>query len=308
MTYHKPVLLKEAVTGLQPRDGGVYVDGTVGDGGHAEAILAASAPTGRLVGLDRDEEAIEASRRRLRRYGNRVHVVRAEFANMKEVLHNLGYETADGVLLDLGVSSRQLEIPARGFSFSAEGPLDMRMSRSQKRAAADIVADASAEELTKIFREYGEERRAAAVARAIVRERARKPVATTTQLAAICERVLGKGRAKIHPATKIFQALRIAVNDELEQLRQGLEAAVELLKSGGRLAVISFHSLEDRIVKEFFARLSTDCVCPPDFPVCVCHHRRVLRVVTRRPITPAAAEIAVNPRSRSARLRIAEKI
>ncbi len=310
-TTHAPVLRGEVISLLQPRRGGDYVDGTVGGGGHAIDILRASEPDGRLVGIDRDDDAIERARHRLGSAGGRVQLVRANLAEIERVVRSLGMTAIDGILFDLGVSTPQLDEPARGFGFRRPGPLDMRMDRRQRTTAATILAEASLAELVTIFRNYGEERRARSIAREIVRERERgQRCETTTQLARLVERVIGPagGRSKIHPATRVFQALRIAVNDELESLRRGLAGATTLLKQGGRLAVISFHSLEDRIVKQFFRDQSSACVCPPGLPVCACGRRRVLRVVTRRPVTPAPAEVADNPRARSAKLRVAEKI
>ena len=308
MTYHTPVLLREVVNQLQPRSGALYVDSTVGGGGHAEEILRASGPGGQLIGLDWDEEAIAASRARLSEFGARVQLVRANYVELERVLMSLGVTTVNGVLFDLGVSSRQFDEPARGFSFQREGPLDMRMNRQLGATARDVLRTASLEVLAGIFRRYGEERRARAIAREIDRERQRQPIETTTQLAGIVERVLGPKRGTTHPATKVFQALRIAVNNELENLQRGLEVATRFLATGGRLAVISFHSLEDRIVKRFFLDQSRGCVCPSDVPVCVCHRQKVLRVITRKPVTAADEEVNENPRARSAKLRVAEKL
>ena len=309
MTYHTPVLLQEVVGQLKPCRGGLYVDGTVGGGGHAAALLRASDPDGRLIGLDRDDEAISQARERLGEFEGRVQLVRANFAELERVLMSLDVPAVDGVLFDLGVSAHQFDEPTRGFSFMRPGLLDMRMDRQSPTTARDILLTASEAELTRIFLEYGEERRALAIARAVIRERKRGvQFATTTDLAQLVERVLGPKHGKIHPATRVFQALRIAVNRELELLPAGLAAAVRALRSGGRLAVISFHSLEDRIVKTFFREQSAGCVCPTGLPVCGCGRREVLRVVTRRPIVPSAEEIAVNPRARSAKLRVAEKI
>jgi 16S rRNA (cytosine1402-N4)-methyltransferase len=306
--YHTPVLLNEVLTQLAPRSGGLYVDGTLGGGGHAAAVLEASAPEGRLIGLDWDEEAISAARERLKTYGARAVVVPACFAELEEVLMRVGATAVDGVMFDLGVSSRQFDEPSRGFSFQQDGPLDMRMSRSLQASARDVLQMASVDELIRIFTEYGEERRARAIARVIERERQVQPIETTFQLVRLVERVLGPKRGPTHPATRVFQALRIHVNCELENLERGLEAAVRALKSGGRLAVISFHSLEDRMVKQFFGRLSATCVCPPGLPKCVCGKQPVLRVLTRKPITATDEEVTRNPRARSAKLRVAEKI
>ncbi len=283
MTYHTPVLLEEVVALLQPRGGALYVDATVGGGGHAEAILRAAAPDGRLIGLDWDEEALAASRERLKEWGARVRLVRANFAELDEALMNEGVTTVDGIVFDLGVSSRQFDEPSRGFSFLREGPLDMRMDRSTGRTAAEVVNTASEKELADIFFRFGEERRARAIARRIV---AARPIETTTQLAGL----IGPRRGAIHPATRVFQALRIYVNNELENLKRGLTAATRVLKPGGRIAVISFHSLEDRIVKRHFRETPS------------------LRVITRKPVRPTEQEIERNPRARSAKLRVAEKM
>jgi len=309
MTYHTPVLLEEVVAQLQPRPGGLYVDCTVGGGGHAEGILRASAPEGRVIGLDCDDEALAASRERLAAHEGRVQLLHANFAELQETLMSLGVTAVDGLVFDVGVSSRQFDEPSRGFSFQREGPLDMRMNRAAGPAAADVLREASVEELTRIFRVYGEERRARAIAMRIDRERARQPITTTTQLAGLVEQVLGPKRGGgIHPATRVFQALRIQVNRELENLQRGLVGAVNVLRSGGRLAVISFHSLEDRIVKQFFVRLSTGCVCPPQLVGCACGRQEVLRLVTRKPVMSTSEEVERNPRARSAKLRVAEKI
>lgn len=280
------------------------MDATVGAGGHAAALLGANDGV-RLLGLDRDDEALDIARRRLEPFGARVTLQRADFGQLAEALE--GHPAPDGLLADLGVSSMQLDQASRGFSFRRDGPLDMRMGR-EGRTAADIVASASAEELTRIFREYGEERMAAKIARGIVAERTRNPITQTRHLARIVASAKGGTREKIDPATRVFQALRIEVNQELVALSRFLTAASQRLNARGRLAVISYHSLEDRIVKEAFRRDSGACLCPPKLPSCVCGARRVLRVLTRRPIVPGDAERNANPRSRSARLRAAEKV
>ena len=309
MTYHTPVLLEEVVAQLRPRAGGLYVDCTVGGGGHAAGILRACAPDGRVIGLDCDDEALAASRERLAAHEGRVQLLHANFAELQEALMSLGVTAVDGLVFDVGVSSRQFDEPSRGFSFQREGPLDMRMNRAAGPAAADVLRDASVEELARIFRVYGEERRARAIAQRIDRERTRQPITTTTQLAGLVEQVLGPKRGSgIHPATRVFQALRIQVNRELDNLQRGLVGAVNVLRSGGRLAVISFHSLEDRIVKQFFVRLSTGCVCPPQMVGCACGRQEVLRLVTRKPVMSTSEEVERNPRARSAKLRVAEKI
>jgi 16S rRNA (cytosine1402-N4)-methyltransferase len=307
--YHVPVLLQEVVEFIRPRDGGLYVDGTVGGGGHARELLRASGPGSRLIGLDWDEEAILQARDTLSEFGARVQLVRASYAELERVLMSLGVTSVDGMILDLGASSRQFDEPSRGFSFQREGPLDMRMNRTGTLTARELLAQSSVEELTRIFREYGEERRAAAVARAIDWERSeRGPLETTVQLARLVEKVLGKQQGGVHPATRVFQALRIAVNDELNNVRVGLELAAKHLKSGGRLAVITFHSLEDRIVKQFFVGRSRPCVCPPALPVCACGQKQTLQIVTRKPVVPGEDEVRANPRARSAKLRVAEKV
>jgi 16S rRNA (cytosine1402-N4)-methyltransferase len=297
------VLLEEVVEILAPERGGFFVDATVGAGGHAEALLERGAEI-RLLACDRDPQALELARRRLARFGERVEFLQENFAELDRVL--AGFPAPDGILADLGVSSMQLEEAWRGFSFRREGPLDMRMSGAG-RSAADVLATASVEELTRILREYGEERMAAKIARGIVQERVFRPITNTRQLARIVSRVKGD-RERIDPATRVFQALRIEVNQELVALGSFLAAAVTRLNARGRFAVISYHSLEDRIVKDAFRRASGVCLCPPALPVCVCGARRVLNLLTRRPIVPSESEIRRNPRSRSARLRAAEKL
>jgi 16S rRNA (cytosine1402-N4)-methyltransferase len=300
---HTPVLVREVVELLAAERGGFFVDATVGAGGHARALLEA-APGVRLLALDRDPDALALARERLAGFGERVRFAEANFG---ELAHELeGFPPPDGILADLGLSSMQLEEPSRGFSFRRDGPLDMRMSRSG-RSAADVVATASAEELSRIFFEYGEERMAVKITRAILEERSRGPITTTRQLSRIVARVKGD-REKIDPATRVFQALRIEVNEELQALSRFLAAAVQKLNAGGRLAVLSYHSLEDRMVKDTFRKQSGVCLCPPKLPVCVCGARRALLVLTRRPIRPGDSEVHRNPRSRSARLRVAEKI
>jgi 16S rRNA (cytosine1402-N4)-methyltransferase len=288
---------------LAPERGGFFVDATVGAGGHARALVEAG-PGIRLLGLDRDPEALALARERLAEFGDRVELVEANFGDLESVLE--GRPAPDGILADLGVSSMQLEQASRGFSFRRDGPLDMRMSRSG-RSAAEVVATASVEELSRIFFEYGEERMANKIARAILEERSREPITTTRQLSRIVARVKGD-REKIDPATRVFQALRIEVNEELQALSRFLAAAVEKLNAEGRIAVIAYHSLEDRMVKETFRRESGACLCPPKLPICVCGARRAVTLLTRRPVRPSEAEVRRNPRSRSARLRAAEKV
>lgn len=305
---HAPVLYREVIGALQPRDGGRYVDGTVGAGGHAAGILEAAGPNARLLGLDADPDALAIAARVLARFGDRVRLVNQNFRHLADVAKAEGFVPADGVLLDLGVSSMQLDRSPRGFSFRTEAPLDMRFDPRQPVTAADIVNGATEAELRRMLYEYGEERAAPRIARAIVQRRATKLVETTTELAEIVARVVGPRREGIHPATRTFQALRIAVNQELESLREALPQALEILAKGGRMAVIAFHSLEDRIVKEFMRREASECICPPGLPVCVCGKQPTLRIVHKKPITPGPEELQRNPRARSAKLRVAEKI
>lgn len=304
---HRPVLYQEIIHALQPRRDGLYVDATVGAGGHAWGILRASTPSGRLLGLDVDPQALELAQLKLAEFGERVILVRASYTTLGEQLSALGWDAVDGALLDLGMSSMQVDTPERGFSFLAEAPLDMRFDPDSPLKATDLVNGLPESELADLLFKYGEERRSRQVARAIL---AARPLQTTVQLAQVVAKALrtGGGRRGIHPATRTFQALRIAVNHELEAVEAVLPQAVAALAPGGRLAVISFHSLEDRIVKQFFRRESRDCICPPQQPVCTCGHKASVREVVRHPIVPQAAEVEANPRSRSARLRIVEKL
>jgi 16S rRNA (cytosine1402-N4)-methyltransferase len=306
---HTTVLLHEAVDLLGPRPGGVYVDGTLGGGGHAEEILRRSSPDGILIGLDQDADAVARCGELLRAYGGRALLRRANFRDLAEVLAGLGIASADGVLLDLGLSWFHLRSAERGFSFQEDGPLDMRMDRSAGATASDLVNTLPRRELVRVLREYGEERKAEAIAKAIERARARGPITSTIQLAQVVSRVFPPyPPRRTHPATLTFQALRIAVNDELGALQRGLDQAIRLLRPAGRLAVISFHSLEDRIVKQTFGRHARPCTCPPKLPVCGCGRRADLRIVTKGPVVPSEREIAQNPAARSAKLRAAEKL
>lgn len=302
---HQPVLYKDIIHALQPRSEGKYVDGTVGAGGHAKGILEASGPDGQLLGLDVDPQALEMARARLAPFGSRAILRHASYTTLAGQLAEVVWTAVDGILLDLGVSSMQLDTPGRGFSFREDAPLDMRFdpAHSGKPTAADLVNTLPEHDLADLIYRYGEERLSRRVARALVQAR---PIHTTGQLAKVVSRVVRGG--DLHPATRTFQALRIAVNDELAAVEAVLPQAVEALAPGGRLAVIAFHSLEDRIVKEFFRRESRDCICPPRQPVCVCRHKATLREITRKPIQPAEEEIRTNPRARSARLRVAEKL
>jgi len=302
---HVPVLFQTVLDGLQVRPGGRYIDATVGGGGHSAGILAASSPDGLLLGLDRDPAALEMARARLSAYAGRVELVHSSFTRLVEVARAAHFVPVDGVLFDLGLSSLQLADPARGFAFMADGPLDMRFDPTQDEPTADeLVNHLSPEELATVLRRYGEERQARRIVEAIV---AARPLHTTRELADVIEQAVRR-RGRIHPATRTFQALRISVNDEISALKLALPQAVEVLAPAGRLVVISFHSLEDRPVKRFMRRESRDCICPPELPICTCDHRATLRLVERKPVRPTADEVAANPRARSARLRVAERI
>jgi 16S rRNA (cytosine1402-N4)-methyltransferase len=302
---HRPVLYHEIIHFLSPHGGGRYVDATLGAGGHALGILEASAPDGLLLGMDVDPQALDLARNKLSIFGSRAILMRVSYTSLAEQLAALNWDTVDGIVLDLGVSSMQLDTPQRGFSFQKDAPLDMRFDPDNPVRAADLVNTLTETELAGLLARFGEERRAHRVARAIVSAR---PIETTRQLAEVVAQVTSSGRPGMHPATRTFQALRIAVNRELESLEDFLPQAVDSLATGGRLAVISFHSLEDRIVKQYFNKESKDCICPPRQPVCTCEHRAVLRILTRRPVRPDETEVKNNPRSRSASLRVAEKI
>ncbi|MDH4164383.1 MAG: 16S rRNA (cytosine(1402)-N(4))-methyltransferase RsmH [Nitrospirota bacterium] len=306
---HITVLLRETVDLIQPRPGGVYLDGTLGGGGHAEELLRRTGPDGIVIGLDQDEGALVRAAERLSPFGTRAVVRRENFRNAAEALADLGLEAIDGAILDLGLSWFHLRTPERGFSFQTDGPLDMRMDQRTRSTAADLVNTLPRQELTRILREYGEEKKAALIAKAIEKARTRGPITSTVQLAEIVSSVFPPyPPRRIHPATLSFQALRIAVNDEMNTLAAGLEDLIRLLRPGGRIAVISFHSLEDRIVKQSFVEHAKTCICPPKFPQCRCGKRADLLIVTKRPISASEAEIASNPASRSAKLRAAEKV
>lgn len=303
---HIPVLLAATVDLLQVHAGGRYIDGTVGAGGHAEAILTASAPTGRLLGLDQDPNALQLARARLSPFGDRADLIHANFRELEAVATGRTFTDVDGILLDIGLSSLQLDTAERGFAFSHNAPLDMRMDPTTGLTAADLVNSLSESDLANVIYEYGEERQSRRIASALV---AARPITTTAQLAQIVARVAGgKGKWRVHPATQTFQALRIAVNDELGALKAALPQAVALLIPGGRLAVITFHSLEDRIVKQFMRDEARDCVCPPDQLICTCGHTASVRLITRKPVVATEAEINANARARSAKLRVAERI
>ncbi len=301
---HIPVLLPEVLKALAVQPGGRYIDCTLGGGGHAAAILDNSSPGGQLLGIDADPKALEAARERLQYYKESVLLVNDNFVNLQSICVKYDFFPVHGILFDLGLSSLQLNDSNRGFSFQLDAPLDMRFSPDQKVSAADILNTASEEKLAQIIRNYGEESQSNRIARSIIEER---PLKTTRQLARLIERTIGH-RGKIHPATKTFQALRIAVNHELEYLESALKQAIELLGYEGRLVVISYHSLEDRIVKQFMRLESNDCICPPGTPVCICGHKPRLKLINKKVITPTEIEIKRNSRSRSAKLRAAERI
>jgi 16S rRNA (cytosine1402-N4)-methyltransferase len=305
---HEPVMLKEVIDWLCINKNGIYVDGTVGGAGHAHEILKVT--NGFLVGIDCDDDALQAAEVRLAEFGSRKVLVKANFAELGSVLDNLQIKKVDGIFLDMGVSSPQLDRAERGFSFNQPAPLDMRMDRSLKLSAYDIVNSFTQKDLEKVIRTFGEEKMAGRIARAISQKRQSSPLETTTELAAvIASSMPAKLRwQKIHPATKTFQAIRIAVNNELDSIKPAIDSAVNVLKSGGRIGIISFHSLEDRIVKNEFRSLEGACICPKDVPICTCKREAMLKVLTKKALVPAAAEIAANPRSRSAKLRVAERV
>ncbi len=311
---HIPVLLSACIEALFPKNvpsGGVYVDCTAGGGGHSYAIAERLPPDGRLVSLDRDDAALDACRNRLAGFGDKVTLCKSNFADLSVALDTLGIEKIDGVLWDLGVSSYQLDEASRGFSYTSEAYLDMRMDPTGGQTAADVIARYSEPELTRILRDYGEEHFAARIAHTICEERTCAPITTTTQLADLVIRsipVPARAKERQHPARRTFQAIRIEVNGELSAIEPSIRAAVDRLRPGGRAAVITFHSLEDRIVKRVFSELSSGCTCPPDFPVCVCGKKPIVSLVNKKPILPDAQEIIANPRAHSAKLRVAEKL
>jgi 16S rRNA (cytosine1402-N4)-methyltransferase len=307
---HLPVMGREVVSYLGCVAGRTYLDCTLGGGGHALEILQASAPDGRLIGIDQDGEALAAAESALKPYKRRVTLVRENFRRIKDVLADLGIKSVDGILLDLGVSSFQLDSADRGFSFRTDSALDMRMDQREESSARDLVNDLDADELSGIFKRYGEERFSSRIARAIVNARAKSAVETTGELSEIVSAAIPKKfhPKRIHPATKVFQALRIAVNDELESLKCVLADGIGLIAKGGRFVVISFHSLEDRLVKNFFRDSARGCICPPRAPVCACGKLPVARLLTRKVVVASSEEVEANPRARSARLRAIEKI
>lgn len=303
-------MAREVMEALDPTRGGIYVDCTAGGGGHSLEIARLLPDGSRLICLDRDDEAIEACRKRLENYLDKVTIVKSNFSNVVSVLDMLGIEKIDGIMWDLGVSSHQLDDGDRGFSYSKEAPLDMRMDQSEGKSAYDVVNFCAEDELKRIIRDYGEERFAQRIASFIVNKRAEKPIETTTELADIVTQAIPAAQRKKeaqNPARRTFQAIRIEVNGELDAIEPSISGAVDRMNPGGRLAVITFHSLEDRIVKETFKKLSTGCTCPPEFPVCVCGNKPKINLLSRKPITPSEEEMEYNPRSRSSKLRTAEK-
>ncbi|HJP19381.1 MAG TPA: 16S rRNA (cytosine(1402)-N(4))-methyltransferase RsmH [Nitrospinota bacterium] len=307
---HLPVLTGEIVEMLQIKKNGIYLDGTLGDGGHAEQILSALGPRGLLVAFEQDKDSISFAEKRLQPFKSQTKIFHDNFKNARKVLAEEKIGLLDGILLDLGVSSRQLENPERGFSFASDAFLDMRMDQRTKTTAFDLLNNSSENELATIFKEFGEERWAKRIARAIVRKRETTPIRTTGELSKLILSVVpAKSRKyRIHPATRVFQALRIAVNKELKALSTVLDDGVECLKPSGRFCVISFHSLEDRLVKTRFRQFQKGCICPIDIPQCVCGRKSVLKVITKKPIVPTEDEVKKNPRARSAKLRVAEKV
>lgn len=302
---HQPVLYHQIILALRPRSPGKYVDATIGAGGHASGILQHSSPDGLLLGMDLDPTALAITRNRLSHYGNRAILVHTSYTTLARQLQSLSWTEVQGILIDLGVSSMQLDTPTRGFSFQSEGPLDMRFDADSGPSAADLVNNLSEAELADLIWRYGEERQSRRIARAIVRSR---PLQTTTQLTCLIQKTIGGKSGGIHPATRTFQALRIAVNQELQALQAVLPQCVQALAPGGRVAIISFHSLEDRLVKEYFRKESRDCICDPVQAVCTCNHQAVIKEITRRPLMASEEEIQQNSRARSARLRVAEKL
>ncbi len=302
---HLSVLYHEVINNLSPKPDGKYIDGTLGAGGHAWGILKASEPGGLLLGLDVDTQALEIANQRLSDFTNRAFIRQNSYLAMQEESSNLGWKTVDGIVMDLGVSSMQLDTPERGFSFRSDGPLDMRFGNNASRSAADLINTASEVELSEIIWKYGEDRLSRKIARAICNQR---PLHTTKELAAIIEKITPPQRNGPHPATRTFQAIRIAVNEELKAVEESIPTAISILNPGGRLAIITFHSLEDRIVKTQFRLESTDCICPPEQPICTCNHKARVKIINKKPIEPSNDEIKNNPRARSAKLRVVEKI
>ena len=306
---HISVLFGESIAALNIKSGGIYVDGTLGGGGHSHGILSAD-DNAEVIGIDRDIEAIAAAKERLRRFSDRVTIVNRNFSEIKDILQELGISGIDGAILDLGVSSYQLDNPERGFSYMKDAPLDMRMSQTASKTAYDVINSYSCEELTRIFYEYGEEKWSKRIAEFICEKRKEKPFNTTSELVDVIKAAIPK-KARLdggHPAKRVFQAVRIEVNEELSVLSEAVKDFVSSLKSGGRIAIITFHSLEDRIVKQTFGELARGCICPKEFPVCMCGRKPEIKIISKKPVLPTYEETENNPRSKSAKLRIAEKL
>jgi len=308
MTIHKPVLVKEVLELLEPSKNQNFIDCTLGAGGHTKALLDLTKPNGKVLAIDWDENAIDVAKESLKQYSPRLVLINGNYINLKEIVLENNFENINGILLDLGLSSDQLESSGRGFSFQKDEPLDMRYSTDSSLTAAQIINSWSEKELKRIFKELGEEKRVHKIAAEIIKYRRKRKIKTTKQLVEIIQRVKGKQQSRIHPATKVFQALRITVNNELENIESTLKQAIEIMPSESKIAVISFHSLEDKIVKHFFQKESKNCICPPEIPECRCEHKTSLKIKTKKPIIASEEEVAENPRSRSAKLRVAERI
>ncbi|MGI6361966.1 MAG: 16S rRNA (cytosine(1402)-N(4))-methyltransferase RsmH [Bacillota bacterium] len=308
--YHLPVLLNEILAQLQPKSEGVYVDCTMGGAGHSRAILEASSPHGKLIAMDQDDAAIAAGSEALTAFAERVKIFKSNFADLGQVVDEAAWGPVDGILLDIGVSSYQLDEGSRGFSYMQDAPLDMRMDQEQPFSAYDLLNTYSVEQLTEIIYKYGEEKWAKRIAEFICQARQGQPISTTGQLVSEIKKAIPKGAREKdqHPAKRTFQALRMVINNELEVLEKALDEAIKVLKPGGRLAVITFHSLEDRLVKNKFKLWAADCLCPPKTPICICGHQAEIKVINKKPLIPQAEEIELNPRARSAKLRVAQKL
>ncbi len=307
--FHKPIMVEEVIEGLIVKEDGIYVDGTLGGGGHSFEIVK-RLNKGRLIGIDQDMNAIKRAKERLKGYEDKSTIVHDNYLNIEEILNKLNIEKVDGILLDLGVSSHQLDEGERGFSFHQDAPLDMRMNREEDFTAWNVVNEYDEKKLEKILWDYGEEKWASRIAKFIVEERKIKTIDTTMELVTVIKKAIPKGARNEgqHPARKTFQGIRVEVNKELEIIKEVLPKMVRLLRRGGRICIIDFHSLEDRIVKNVFKELNKECICPPDFPICICDKKKEINIITKKPITPRKEELENNPRSRSAKLRIAEKV
>lgn len=305
--YHIPVLFEETLDNLIINPDGVYVDCTLGGGGHSEGILSRLSEKGRLICIDQDQAAIDYARDRLKKYQGKFEIFKDNFSNIDTVIYLAGYDKVDGILMDIGVSSKQLDDGERGFSYKYSARLDMRMDKTKALSAYEVINNYSEEDLSRIIYEYGEERYARKIARWIVEDRSEKPIETTAQLAGLIIKAI-PGKHKKHPAKKTFQAIRIEVNKELDVLVEAMNKGMKMLKSGGRMAIITFHSLEDRIVKNYFRDLTIECICPKEIPICVCDHKATGKLITRKPIEPSKDELGVNNRAHSSKLRVCEKL